>query len=205
MLRQLNLSLAPWTTSPLGPEPLTLVEAKAYLKIEPGETADDDLITAQIQEARAWLETFTNRALITQTWKLTLQEFPRVDVLHNPFAELVLEKGKGQTIVTVSYTDTDGVTQTLTVVDDYQVDFNDDAGARLRPTYDGTWPSVRPTIDPVRITWTVGYGDTSADIPSQLLSAMKWKLADLHENRADDDSKQVVAEMMASPYRIDRL
>ena len=55
-------------------EPLTLDEAKAYLRVD--TAADDDLIAALIAGARIHVEAQTRRALITQSWRLVLDAWP---------------------------------------------------------------------------------------------------------------------------------
>lgn len=71
-------------------EPVTLGEAKAYLRVE--HDADDDVIAALIAGARVHVEAQTRRALITQSWRLIRDAWPadgRVAVLPVPFRELI--------------------------------------------------------------------------------------------------------------------
>ena len=68
MSEKLALSAAPAT------EPITLTEAKLWLKVD--DSTDDDLITALIIAARQACEDYTHRSLITQTWQMTLDRFP---------------------------------------------------------------------------------------------------------------------------------
>lgn len=53
-------------------EPITLAEMKIHLGEFSSVTAKDADITALITAAREWVEDFTGRALIDQTWRLTL-------------------------------------------------------------------------------------------------------------------------------------
>src|SRR6185312_8936387 len=70
-------------------EPLTLDEAKSYLRID---TADEDAtVTALIAAARLHVEALTRRALVTQTWRLTLDAWPedgRIPVRPAPLRSL---------------------------------------------------------------------------------------------------------------------
>ncbi len=60
--------------TPPAAEPLSLAEAKAFLRLE---TADDDpLIAAFISAARLHVETQTGLALITQSWRMVLDCWP---------------------------------------------------------------------------------------------------------------------------------
>ena len=48
-------------------EPLSLGEAKLFLRVEHGD--DDAVIAALVAAARAHIEALTRRCLITQTWR----------------------------------------------------------------------------------------------------------------------------------------
>ncbi len=62
-----------------GEEPVTLAEAKAWCRID--STDDDALLAALITAARLQVESATGRALVTQSWRLTLRHAPRLVVL----------------------------------------------------------------------------------------------------------------------------
>src|SRR3970282_2154356 len=70
-------------------EPVTLAEAKAYLRVEHG--GDDDVIAALIAGARVHVEAQTRRALITQSWRLVRDRWPengRIAVVPVPLRPL---------------------------------------------------------------------------------------------------------------------
>ena len=60
-------------------EPVTLAEAKRHLREYDDVTTNDADITALIQGAREWVEQYTARALIDQTWRLTFGDSVAVD------------------------------------------------------------------------------------------------------------------------------
>ena len=60
-------------------EPVTLEEFKSYLRIE-GAGEDRELVD-MLEEARQWIEDQTGLALITQTWLLSLDRWPRASDL----------------------------------------------------------------------------------------------------------------------------
>ena len=60
--------------TPPAAEPVTLADAKAYLRVAIGD--DDAVIAALIAAARSHIEAQTRRALITQTWRLVLDCWP---------------------------------------------------------------------------------------------------------------------------------
>lgn len=57
-----------------GIEPVSLTEAKQQCRVDSDITADDDLITSLIVVAREWVEDYSGRALIDQTWRLTVSD-----------------------------------------------------------------------------------------------------------------------------------
>src|SRR3569832_1505142 len=60
-------------------EPLTLDEAKAYLRVEHSD--EDETIAALLTAARLQVEAQTRRALITQGWRLALDAWPDSGVI----------------------------------------------------------------------------------------------------------------------------
>jgi uncharacterized phiE125 gp8 family phage protein len=55
-------------------EPVPLDEAKAYLRVEHSD--DDDVIAALIAGSRIHVEAQTRRALITQSWRISADNWP---------------------------------------------------------------------------------------------------------------------------------
>ncbi len=69
--------------------PVTVGEAKEYLGQD--LSADDALISRLINSAVSYVESFTGRALISQTWAATFGEWPRVQLLEtvqDPYADM---------------------------------------------------------------------------------------------------------------------
>src|SRR5262245_55104347 len=67
-------------------EPLSLTEAKNYLRVE--HSADDALIASLIAAARTQVEARTRRALITQTWRIVLDRWPVSGAIASPVSPL---------------------------------------------------------------------------------------------------------------------
>lgn len=153
-------------------EPLTLQEVKAHLRVD-GE-ADDSLINSLILSARQYAEKHQSRALLTQTWELTLDEFPAMP-LSLPLPPL-------QSVDEISYTDYAGNT---TVIDpaDYVVDPASFLG-RIDHAFGKSWPSITlRSLGGVKITFTAGYGDTPADVPQMTKQAMLVLIGHMYEHR----------------------
>lgn len=168
-------------------EPLTLDEAREFLRISPDEHSEDALIAAMIYAARITLEAATNRAFITQTWQMGLDGFwtvtPRrwVAGLDAFWGVIRLPKSPTQSVTSIQYVDTAGNTQTL-ATSFYQVDLLTKP-ARIAPAFGIVWPPIRPVFNSVLITFKAGYGDQRDSIPEPLRIAMRILVSTMWENR----------------------
>jgi uncharacterized phiE125 gp8 family phage protein len=162
-------------TTDAAAEPLTLAEAKAWLRVT--DTAEDTLITALIVGARQMAEQRCNRAFITQTWELVLDEFPDGTTIELPVAPLIA-------ITSVAYTDTDGNGQTLVENTDFAKDVVREPG-RIELMPSKSWPSTEDGINKVTITWTAGYGTASTNMPEDLITAVRYMLSEWFSDRRE--------------------
>lgn len=153
-------------------EPVTLNEAKEFLKIENED--DDGLILAQIKAATEYAQDFQGRKYITQTWKTYLDEWPTEDYIELPFPPL-------QSVTSVNYTDYNNTVTTMSTAD-YDWDVVSEPG-RIVLGYGKTWPTatLHPT-NPIAIQFVCGYG-TPDDVPEYTKNAIKLVLDELYENR----------------------
>lgn len=151
-------------------EPLTLLEGKEHLRID--HTAEDALVADYIAAARVRCEAIQRRAYLTQTWELTLDAFPCDGI--------VLPRPPLQSVTSITYTDSDGVVQTLDEAL-YQVDTDSEPG-RVYPAYDTYWPSTRSVPNAVRIRYVAGVTD-SANVPESVKMAMRFWLGHYYLNR----------------------
>jgi uncharacterized phiE125 gp8 family phage protein len=168
-------------TTPPASEPVTLQEIKDHLRIL--GTDEDALITVMIEPARDYCEKYQNRAYITQTWELALDQFPSEDRIRIPLPPL-------QSVSSVKYYGTDDTEYTLPAAD-YQVDIYSQPG-RVVLKYGKSWPSV--TLRPangVIITFIAGYGTTADEVPERMKQAIKVLMGHLYENREATDLKEL--------------
>jgi uncharacterized phiE125 gp8 family phage protein len=152
-------------------EPLSLDEAKAYLRVANDD--EDDLITALIAAARAHVEAATRRALVTQTWRLARDAWPsggRIAVLPAPLRDLAAAR----------VYDLDGTAQAL----DLQAFVVDTIAAPGVVSF-APWalPAPGRTHAGIELDVVVGYGDGAGDVPKPLVLAMRILLAHWYENR----------------------
>ncbi len=136
-------------------------------------TTEDWFLNLLIRSARNAAESICRRALITQTWDMYLDHFPAW--------EQYIPMPTAQSIDSVSYVDTNGVTQTLDP-SLYHVDLNSQP-ARITPAFGLIWPVTRWQTNAVTIRFTCGYG-ASADVPDGIRSWMLMRINTLWNNRA---------------------
>jgi uncharacterized phiE125 gp8 family phage protein len=86
-------------------EPVTLAEAKAHLRLD--TESDDGYVPALITAARERVELFLRRALITQVFECTVDDFPAHD------RAIDLPRPPLQSVEWIKYPDTAAVLQTL--------------------------------------------------------------------------------------------
>jgi uncharacterized phiE125 gp8 family phage protein len=158
--------------TPPAEEPVSLAEAKLHLRVDVSD--DDALINGLIQAARERAEDILRRALITQTWELTLDQFPSGDEIELPFPPL-------QSVASIKYTNSNG-DESVFSSDDYIVDTAEEPG-KVVLAYGSTWPSV--TLYPtgaVAVRYVAGYGE-AADVPQTFKQAMLLMAGEWYENR----------------------
>ena len=155
-------------------EPVSLVDIVNYTHLEEATDAVEvafrqGLITA----AREYCEAYQRRSYITQTLEMALDKFP-TGVINIP-------RGNLQEIVSVKYTDSDGVDHVLSEGVDYVYSTYGATGRILPVT---SWPSgnLYP-LDAVKIQFTCGYG-FSYDVPFKVKQAMFMLISYWYDNRS---------------------
>lgn len=160
---------------------VSLVEAKAHLRVDASD--EDALITALITAATEMAEQATGRAIMPQTWELTLDAFPDAfELTRIPVAS----------VTSLKYWDTDGVQQTL---DEGQYALNnadDFATATVAPVYGATWPASREQINAVAVRYVAGWANAAA-VPDSIKSWIKLQVGAMFENRQLEGAVQTHA------------
>ncbi|TDH38846.1 hypothetical protein E2A64_07060 [Pseudohoeflea suaedae] len=155
-------------TGPALGEPLTLAETKGHLRLD--TSADDDLVGSLIAAARAHCEAETGLALMTQSFRLFLDDWPDTPVIQIP-------KSPVETIDSVTVFDSGGESLEL----DLTAMTLDGRARPARLLTAGRPPAARG-INGIEIDFTAGFG-TAADIPPELKRAMLLHVALMYEFR----------------------
>lgn len=134
--------------TPPAVEPVSLLEIKTQLQIDPSDTIYDDQINALLPAAREWCESYQNRAYITQSFELALDDFPCKPMVRLPRPPL-------QSISSVHYKNHEGISTTWPTTS-YGDDTFSEPGNLVRLT---DWPKTNRAVNNVIITYTAGYGE----------------------------------------------
>lgn len=204
--------------TPPAQEPVTLAELKGHARID---VADEDaLLTSLITTARGYVEESTGRALLTQTWSLTLDDWPRSAPLHDWWdgvrdgaltsvlaAERVpIPKAPFLAVSTVELLDEDG-TPTAVPAGVWYSAPKSGQGELVRRRGQ-VWPVPLRDAGGIRIRFTAGYGTLPAQVPFAIRQAILLLGAHWYETRepALDRGTSVpftIAALLA-PYRVMR-
>ncbi len=112
---------------------------------------------------------------MTQTWQLSLSSWPSNGLIRLPRPPLA-------TVVSIGYTDVDGVARTLAATNYHTVTAMEPGAVVLAPL--GGWPSDSLyTGLPITVQYTCGYGATAASVPEPLRVALRMLVGHWYENR----------------------
>ncbi len=151
-------------------------DAKRQLSLLSGDHDAD--VLALVEAAVAQAEVETGRALITQTWTLTLDSFPNCIRLPRPPL---------QSVTSIKYIDTDGDQQTWGS-SNYRVT-SKTAPAVIEPAWGVSWPTIRTISEAIEIEYIAGYGDADSAVPNQVRQAIALMLTKEDLERDGHDTR----------------
>ena len=163
-------------------EPVTLAEAKLYLRVD--HTAEDAQISGMIRAATARVETLTGRSLLAQDWRFETEAAPPLSFL--------LPRGPLTAILGVSGLMVGGAGDALTASE-----------FRLAGVEDGITLTRRPVGGVLRVEYRAGAASV-ADIPAPLVQAVLQIAALMYEARGAATLPEAVTALIA-PYRLLRM
>ncbi len=165
-------------------EPVTLSEAKLFLRVD--SSTEDSLITDMIVASRMQAENFLRRALITQTWKLSFDEYMNEEVL--------LPVTPVNAISSITVFDRAGTSQVI----DTDVYYLSAAKDILK--LDTILFAHR-----IEVVFTAGYGDAE-DVPAPIKQGILSHIAAMYDARAGEVAGMPdAAQRLYMPFREVRL
>jgi uncharacterized phiE125 gp8 family phage protein len=178
--------------APPASEPLSLAEAKNFLRVE--HDADDALIAALIAGARAAVEKTAHRVLITQTWRIVLDRWP-------PSGRVVVHIVPLRALVAARVLAADGAPAALDIA---AFTLNTVAAPALIAFERASLPEPGRALAGIELDVSAGYGESAASVPAPLLHAIRLLLARAyeHRDRALDDRLPAEVSRLIAPYRV---
>lgn len=178
--------------------PVSLAEAKTHCRVD---TSDDDAyITSLIEAATTYCDYqygILGQAIVTQRWSVSVRE-PTIDA-EEDFTHVHIPVTPTQDIVSMSYYDTNNVSQSLTITD-YTLTANG-WWAYVSPNTGVDWPTTYDRADAITVTVDCGFGD-AADVPATIKHAILLLVCHWYENR---ESVSAGVQMMSVPMAFDML
>lgn len=191
-------------------EPLTLVQARMWLNLPTSFTAQNDLITELITDARVFIERHTARALINQTITEYLDEFPTADRARGALDSRIIKLHIAPvvSITSITYIPEGGTPASYSgtfASTDYFLDnisgANSIGPARICKKKDVSWPTIEPYTNAVKIIYPCGYGASGSSVPGPLKKAMYRLIGRWYYGRKGNDEADfaAVADLL-KPY-----
>lgn len=187
-------------------EPVTVDDVRLHCRLtemdeidggSPAALIEESYLNSLILTARQTVEQYCG-PLITQGWEQYEQDWPDGDRLH-------LWKPRVLAVSGVTYTDSDSVTATLDT-DYYTADVINEFRPAVVLNYNYSWPVVTMhPVNPVKITFTAGYGASAENVPEPLRQAMLLLIAHLYENREPYNISISGNSVVPIPWSVDAL
>lgn len=149
-------------------EPVSLAEAKAFLKVD--DTAEDGLISTLIGAARLHVEGVTGKALLAQSWRMVLDDWPEGGVVRLPVSPLVSVTG-------IAAIDESGGSHDIALAQ-----FLSEPDRLIVPPVVVGMPALR-LRQGLEIDYVAGFGTEPEDVPADLRQALLGLVAHWFEHR----------------------
>lgn len=182
------------TIMPPASEPVSLAEAKLFLRVDHG--AEDDLIALLIVAAREAVEAAIGRALITRRVRESLDIWVR-----EAAQGAVLGLGPVTNVVAVRVLADNG-SQSVLDPERYRLDGHRD---RPRLVFARGVPATLRQIGGIEIEYDCGYAEDAAGLPVALRLATLQIVASLYELRQGDGGIPETARTLMRPFASARL
>jgi|TARA_R110000868_G_scaffold28013_3_gene105410 hypothetical protein len=206
-----------WTTNVV-----SIADFKLFARIDSSDVTENALIESLVFLAQDMAESYTGRAITTQTLQLFLDRLPfyqderlaegvftAPDLQSNP-NYIVLPKPNLISVTHVKHYNNDNTSVTFTSTN-YYVDESSQQG-RIVLKNGVSWPTASElrNANAYEVQYVAGYGNTATDVPKPLVQAIKMLALHLYENREIATGSNVnmipnTVAMLFAPYKVQRL
>lgn len=187
-----ELPIAVEQVTPPAQTAILLDQVKAHSRIDFDE--EDGLLGAYIAAAIDYAERVTGRSFINRTLRQVIDRFPTGRM------PIELERPPLVSVSDITYIDAAGDEQVMDPTD-YDVDTSTIMGT-VSPAYGRSWPLVRRGRRAVQITFTAGYGESTADLPATITQALIMLVGHWYEHREPIVVGTIVAHV---PHSVESL
>ena len=157
-------------------EPVSVDELKAQLRIT--GTSQNTMLTNLEKAARRIVEDYLRYSIISATWELYLDSFPKTGDC------IWIQKSPVTDITFIKYINSSGVLTEIIKDTDFIADYNAKP-CRVYEAYGKGWPSPRAIRNAVVVKFISGYA-TAAAVPDEIKQAILMLAATLYENPGDE-------------------
>ncbi|WP_108395761.1 head-tail connector protein [Devosia submarina] len=168
-------------------EPVSLAEAKAYLRLD--DEAEDGLVATLIGAARLHVEGITGRALLAQTWRMVLDQWPQNGQVKLPVTPFI-------SVEQIIAYNNDGIGHTVPLAQ-----FAREPDRLVLPRQLNGVPVLRER-HAIEIDYVAGFGTEPEDVPADLRQALLALVAYWFEHR---DAVIVAGSGAVVPSGFDRM
>ncbi len=168
-------------------EPVSLAEAKGFLKVDDG--AEDGLITTLIGAARLHIEGVTGRALLAQSWRVVLDQWPENGQVKLPVTPF-------RSVTQITAYDEDGAEHQVPLAQ-----FLREPDRLVLPGSVVGMPVLRERQG-IEIDYVAGFGTEPGDVPVDIRQALLVLVAYWFEHR---DAVIIAGSGSIVPSGFDRL
>jgi uncharacterized phiE125 gp8 family phage protein len=181
---------------------VSLPELRTHLRLDGPVSggSEDAQIAGFLRAATAAIDGpdgILRRALITQSLELTVPAFP------DRYGAIVLPCPPLQEVLSVAYTDENGVDQAL-APSVYHVIPGVTSPGRIILAHDQEWPATLRSPDAVRVIYTAGYGDNWNHVPEAVRHAVMLLVQGFYDNCGEGASGGAVWSLLR-PYVVHAL
>jgi uncharacterized phiE125 gp8 family phage protein len=175
-------------------EPVELDEAKVHLNFDLNEHDQDGAVDRWLKAARQRVEKDTGLALLPQTWRATVEQFPSYR------QSLYLPVYPVQSISSFTYVDRDGAETDLVVSPDNFILSSTGRPAQLGLIDTATWPTDARKFHPGTLEFVAGW-PTPNDVPNEIVMAILKLIGDFAGFR----ESKLVGQLGTAPQTYDEL